>query len=304
MYDVIIVGGGPAGLSAALLLGRCRRKVLLVDEGEPRNRWALHLHGYLSRDGINPLNLLHLGREEIKRYGVECIAATVVAARQDNRNPRARFEITLDDGRRFASRKLLLATGVRDILPDIENIETYYGKGVHHCPYCDGWEHRDEHLVAFGQGHDAVSLALGLLTWSPHVTACSNGDKLSSKDRERLERHGIAIRTERVVRLEGSAGTDGVLERIIFEDGSSLACTAFFFNTGHVQHSPLPVQLGCEVDRKEKIRTGTRQRTNIPGLFLCGDADSDVQFAIVAAAEGATAAVTLNHELQLEDLAS
>lgn len=309
MYDVIIVGGGPAGLSAALVLGRCRRNVLVVDEGEPRNRWALHLHGYLTRDGMNPRDFLRCGREEIRRYGVEFIAATVLSARREtpprgNGDPRSLFEITLDDGRRFSSRKLLLATGVRDLLPEIENFEAYYGKGVHHCPYCDAWEHRDEHLVAFGTGADTVSLALGLLNWSPHVTACSDGAEWDRKDLERLASHGIAVRTEKVIRLEGTEGPDGKLERIIFDDGPPLDCTGFFFSTDRVQHSLLPYQLGCEIERHDKVRTGARQRTNIPGLFLCGDADSDVQFVIVAAAEGATAAIAINHELQREYLAA
>jgi thioredoxin reductase len=283
--------------------------VLLIDEGKPRNRWATRLHGYLTRDGIDPGELLRLGREEIERYGIEFIAATVATARCEipgNRvnDARIHFEVTLKDGRRFASRKLLLATGVRDILPDIENLETYYGKGVYHCPYCDGWEHRDKHLVSFGQGRDAVGSALGLLTWSPRVTACSNGEELSKKDRERLARHGVSVRTEKIVRLEGSSGPEGMLERIAFESGPPLECAALFFNTEHVQHSHLPLQLGCEIEQKNEIRTGERQGTGVPGLFLCGDADGDVQFVIVAAAEGATAAVAINHELQLEYLVS
>src|SRR3954469_1440935 len=207
-YDVLIVGGGPAGLSAALVLGRCRRRVLVVDSGRPRNAAARAMHGYLSRDGIRPRELLRLGRAEVDRYGVEILDAEVDTAHglspSEAPDPRASFEIVTEDGRRFRSRKLLLATGVRDVLPQIEGAESYYGRGVHHCPYCDGWEHRDRALVAYGAGRAAVGLALSLLTWSVRVTACTDGKRVTPKDRDRLGRNGIAFRTERIARLDGS----------------------------------------------------------------------------------------------------
>ncbi|HET6569279.1 MAG TPA: NAD(P)/FAD-dependent oxidoreductase [Rhodothermales bacterium] len=307
MYDVIVVGGGPAGLSAALVLGRCRRDVLLIDEGKPRNRYATAVHGFLTRDGIDPHELLRLGRGDLERYGIERIDQCVSTARRYEADGEAgsgsRFEVILNDGRRFESRKLLLATGVRDNLPDIPGLERYYGRGVHHCPYCDGCEYADQSLVACGKGHDAVGLALSLLTWSPHVTTCTDGEEPSQKDRDRLDRHGVILRTEKIIRLEGTSGPDGVLERVVLSAGDPIPCAALFFSTGHVQHSDLPVQLGCEVRQKDEIQTSPKQRTGVPGLFLAGDADGDVQFVVVAASEGAKAAVAINVELQTETLA-
>src|SRR4051794_12723796 len=186
-YDVLIVGGGPAGLSAALVLGRCRRRVLVVDSGRPRNAAARAMHGYLSRDGIRPRELLRLGRAEVERYGVEVLDAEVDSARAlapgEVSDPCAGFEVVTEVGQRFRSRKLLLATGVQDVLPPIEGAERYFGRGVHHCPYCDGWEHRDRNLVAYGAGHAATGLALSLRTWSGRVTTCTGGKRVGPKDR-------------------------------------------------------------------------------------------------------------------------
>jgi thioredoxin reductase len=302
MYDVITVGGGPAGLNAALVLARARRRVLLVDAGCPRNDSAQALHGFLSRDGINPHELLKLGRAELARYGVEFLSRCVATARclppEERQGRSTAFEIRLDTGQVFLSRKLLLATGVVDKLPQIEGIRTYYGKCVHHCPHCDGWEYSDRRLAAIGSGAAAVGLALSLRTWTEHVTACTEGVIPSPEDRCRAERNGIAIREERAVRVEGS---EDRLERIVFASGPPLECDAIFFNTEQAQRSNLPAMLGCGPDPAGHGRTRRRQRTKVPGLFLAGDAGGEVQFAIVAAARGAIAGVTINRELQDED---
>lgn len=310
MYDVIIVGGGPAGLSAALILGRCRRRVIVCDAGNPRNRAAQELHGFLSRDGIDPLELLRLGRGEIERYGVEFRSTDVTDA---SYTPGEGFTATLADGTQVRGRRMLLATGVRDKLPKIEGIEEFYGSGVHHCPYCDGWEHRDEHLVAYGRGKPGIGLGLSLRTWSDRVTVCTDGTRISRQEHELLAKHGIGVRTERVVRLEGSTSAVAVsagasrrggvrrLERVILASGAPVECGALFFNTGQYQRSGLPARLGCEFRPNGSVRTDRNQRTCVPGLYLAGDADKDVQFVVVAAGEGATAAVAINHELQEED---
>lgn len=296
-YDVAIIGGGPAGLSAALVLGRCRRRVILLDHGRPRNYAAVEMHGYLGHDCIPPTKLRELGRAECRRYGVELVDAEATGVCLCNETP-SEFEVQVAGRGPLTARKLLLATGVRDVLPKIERIDEFYGVSVHHCPYCDGWEHRDERLAAVGQGKAAVGLALSLRTWSDRVTACTSGEPLEDADRERLTRNGIALRVETPVRLEGR---DGRLERIQFAAGAPLECDALFFSSEMVQRSKLPLALGCPCDEQGLIITEGKQRAGVCGLFLAGDADGDVQFVIVAAAEGATAATAINRELQDED---
>lgn len=296
-YDVAIIGAGPAGLSAVLVLGRCRRRVIVLDHGRPRNYAAEAVHGYLGHDGVAPPDLRAMGRRECERYGIEFIDAEATAVCECG-EARGAFRVSVEGRSPLVARKLLLATGVRDCLPEIERIADFYGRTVHHCPYCDGWEHRDKRLAAVGRGELAVGLALALRTWSERVTACTSGESISAADRKRLGRGGIELREEAPTRLEGR---DGQIERLHFAAGRPLECDAMFFNCEQMQRSKLPVQLGCECDDQGLLVAKGKQGSGVPGLFLAGDADGDVQFAIVAAAEGAIAATAINRELQDED---
>jgi len=296
MYDVIIAGGGPAGLSAALMLGRCRRRVLLCDRGEPRNRHSRALHGYLTRDGIAPADFNELGRRELTPYGIECRPIGVARARCLD----AGFDVTLDDGRTVQSRFLLLATGVVDELPDLPGIRECYGRSVFHCPYCDGWEWRDRRVAVVGRsGSSATKLALSLKTWSDDVMLCGNGVRIESRDRNRLRQHSVALRRGRIASIEHR---DGLLERLTFADGSALLCDVLFFSTGQHQRDQLAAQLGCAFNERGTVTTGKLSATNVPRLFVAGDASFDAQFVIVAAAEGTKAAVAINQALQREGL--
>lgn len=293
MFDVIIVGGGPAGLSAALVLGRCRRRVLLCDNGQPRNAASRALHGYLTRDGIPPLELLRLAREELRAYGIEPREATVedVCRREDD----GPFEVILDGGERVEALSVLLATGVRDVLPEIAGIDECYGISVHHCPYCDGWEVRDKRIAVLGQGAAAAGLALSLKTWTDHVVVCTNGlSRLGTTQRRQLAERQIEIVTGALARLDHA---DGWVRRLVLADGGDVPCDAVFF-TGEQLQSELPGRLGCELTRKGVARTDHLGQTRVPGLYVVGDASHDVQFAIVAAAEGAKAGVAINKALQ------
>ena len=296
MYDVIVVGAGPAGLSAALVLGRCRRRVLVCDTGRPRNAASQRMHGYLTRDGIPPREFLRIAREQLEQYDtVELRDAEVVAAECVD----GRFSVTLPDDERLVARKLLIATGVVDHVPEIPGFHELYGRSVFHCPYCDGWEVRDRPLAVYGRGARGFGLSLELTGWSRDLVLCSDGPcELAAEERARLDRNGIRVREEPVARLEGS----GRLERIVFASGEPLARHALFFTTGQTQQSQLARRLGCEINEKGTVRTGKYETTHLPGLYVAGDASRAVQWVVVAAAEGAEAAFAINTDLLKEDL--
>jgi len=296
-YDCLVAGAGPAGLSAALMLGRCRRRVLVCDTGAPRNRWSHAVHGFLTRDGTPPARLLALAREELRPYDtVELCDARVVDAMPVSGG----FVVRCEDGREVRCRKLLLATGVVDELPAIPGIDALYGRSVHHCPYCDGWEWRDQPIASYGREEHGAVLALSLSQWSRNVLVCTDGPaSLSTEMRERLRARGIQVREDRVVRLEGQAG---LLERIVFDAGPAEARRALFFATGQRQASELPARLGCRFTDNGTVATGKCEATNVPGLYVCGDASKEAQFVVVAAAEGAEAAMAINKALLEEEL--
>ncbi len=297
LYDVIIVGAGPAGLNAALVLGRSRRRVLVCNTGEHRNAASRALHGFLTRDGIDPRELLRVGRDQLDRYDtVEVQDIGVTTIEQHNEQ----FSVTLTDGTQLRARKILLATGVVDQLPDIEAFKTFYGRGVFHCPYCDGWEVRDRPIAIYGRGEQGRGLALELTGWSHDVTLCADGPaELNAEDREKLARNRIQLREEKIAHLEGN---EGILERIVFEQGSDLRCGALFFNLGYHQRSDLAEKLGCNLEpHKGQIVSNRHEATNVPGVYVAGDAAFHTHFAIIAASEGAVAALAINTALLRED---
>ena len=296
-FDVVIVGAGPAGLSAGLILGRCRRSVLLCDTGRPRNAASRALHGYLTRDGIPPSELRAEGRRELAVY--DTVELRDIGAADAVCGDDGLFRVTLDDGAVVTSRKLLIATGVCDNLPAIDGIQELYGRSVFHCPYCDGWEVRDQPIAIYGRGQRGVGLSLELTAWSRDLVLCTDGPaEISDEDRARLARNQIAVREERVSALESQ---DGILDSIVFAYGEPLARRAMFFTTGQFQRSALAIRLGCEFNDKGTVRTGKYESTHLPGLFVAGDASRAVQWSIVAAAEGAEAAFAINTDLTEED---
>jgi thioredoxin reductase len=282
-------------LSAALVLGRCLRKVLVCDSGNPRNLAADASWGFFTRDNTPPLDILRIGREQLEPYGVEFRSTKIMKAFQQD----TIFGIETKDGKQYFSKKLLIATGVKDFLPEIKGVENFYGKSIHHCPYCDGWQKRHQPLVAYGKGRVGVGLALSLKTWSPQVTLCTDGkNRLLPSDMEQLERNEVNIRCEKITHLQG---TDHQLEFIHFSDSTSIPCRAIFFNLGFIQHSDLAKQLNCEYSGKGMIRTDQNQQTTVPGVYAAGDADRDMQQVVIAAAEGTKAGININKSLQSEE---
>lgn len=298
MYDVVIVGGGPAGLSAALMLGRCRRSVLVCDTGHPRNAASRALHGFLTRDGISPREFVAIAREQLRQYDtVEIRDVEVVEAECRD----SRFVATLAGGEQVFARKLLLATGVVDNLPQIDGLAALYGTSVFHCPYCDAWEFRDQPVAVYGRGKSGAGLALEMTAWSRDVMLFTDGDPEFEADAPgRLARNGISVREDRIAKL---SGTDGRLERVVLASGDSVPRRVLFFTLGQEQRSPLAIRLGCDFNDKGTVSTGKYETTHLRGLFVAGDASRKVQWVVVAAAEGAEAAFAINTDLLKEDLA-
>jgi thioredoxin reductase len=298
LYDVIVVGGGPAGLSASLVLGRCRRRVLVCDIGQPRNQASHAVHCLLGNEGIDPSELLAKARREFAQYESVTFCASGVAKVTPCGN---QFSVLCADGVTLTARTLLLATGLTDEVPRLEGIEGLYGRSVHHCPYCDGFEHRDQPLVVYGVGDKGASLALMMMQWSSDVILCTDGPaQLSSTMQARLDEHGIAVCSEKIAKLEGTE--DGALRTIHLRSGKILERAAIFFTTGCHQTSDLSALLGCARDEKGHIVTDpVTEETSVKGVYVAGDASRDVLLVAVAIAEGAKAAVAINRALLQDD---
>lgn len=285
-YDVLVVGGGAAGLSAALMLGRARRRVAVVDAGAPRNAPASHMHGFLSRDGLPPSELLELGRDELRGYGVEFFEDRVTRLGHG-------FTAELATGRELTARRVLVATGVHDELPDLPGLRESWGSDAVTCPYCHGYEVRDQPLGVLGTEQASVEHALLVRQWSPDVVYFPHTEPVSEEDRERLDARGIRV-------------VDGVVTAVRREGGHLTGVelgarfvprTALFLRTRTVPHDGLLRDLGHvegEVDPSGK--------TGVPGVWVAGNVADARATVIIAAAQGAAAAGALNHDLVTEDV--
>ena len=303
-YDVVVVGAGSAGLSAALVLGRSRRRVLVLDGGEPRNAPSSGVHYFLTRDGTPPEELLRIGREQLEPYsGVEVRRAGATGAAGSD----GEFRVTLGDGSTVGTRKILLATGVHDELPERSGFRELWGRGIFHCPYCHGWEVRDRPLAVLNPGEDAAEQAVMIHNWSRDLILLTEGSTtLDDGAREKLGVLGIPVIETPISRLEGD-GDSGMLHRICFEDGTEIPREALFYRPPQRQRSELAETLGCEFDTEGPLPTVIEndpmtRETTVPGVHVAGDAGTKLQGAIMAAASGATAAAFINHALVAEDL--
>jgi thioredoxin reductase len=301
-YDVLIIGAGSAGLSAALTLGRCLRRVLVADGGPPRNEASPAVHGFFTRDGITPTELLRLGHEQLRPYSsVQVQALEIERIVQEGQGFRATGVGTADDAPvTITARRVLLATGVADILPPLPGFRELWGRGVLHCPYCHGWEVRQQPLAVYGRGRTVTGLALLVSRWSPDVVVVTDGPgHLTPNARRRLRRHKISIREERIARLVGTPSND--LHCVEFADGSQLERTALFLHAPQHQRSKLAAQLGAQYTSKGAVRVDSTLQTTIPGLYAAGDTTPGAQQALLAAAAGNKVAIVINESLTREE---
>jgi thioredoxin reductase len=284
-FDVAIVGGGPAGLAAALVLGRMRRRVLLLDADDPAHGVSEGVHGLFGHDGTPPFALRRTARDQLRPY--ESVTTHMVTVEQARVTPSG-FSVAAG-GTTSETGVLLLATGMRYEFPRIEGVAELWARGVYHCPYCHGWEVRDEPLAVYGAS--AAHLALLLSSLSDDVVLLTGGSSdLDPDEAERLGRRGIAIRDDPVVRLDAEGGR---LARVVFADGSTDDRTALFFVPSFTP-SPLPAQVGCEVDESGAIVIDGDGRTSVPGVFAAGDATTDKKAVVLAAAAGSRGAYAIN----------
>jgi thioredoxin reductase len=297
VWDVVIAGAGPAGLSAALILGRACRSVLLCDTGTPRSWASKEMHAYLSRDGISPAEFLRTGRKELERYGgVHFRPVEVTGAR---RNSAGGFEITLVKRTNVTTRKLLIATGVYDLVPRIPGIDALFGTSVFQCPYCDGWEMRDRRVAVYGKRQRGFEMARAMTAWAKDIILFTDGPAgFSATERTHLERNGIRLSEKKVASLSGARGK---LKAVVVEDGERILRDTLFFDTPIRGQSRLAESLGCQFRRDGGIKSGRYEATNVPGVYVAGNIIRDVQLSIVAAAEGARAAFGINRALTRED---
>jgi thioredoxin reductase len=295
-YDVLIVGGGAAGLSAALVLSRARRSVLLVDAGEPRNAPATHMQGFLSRDGMPPSELLAAGRLEVMGYGATITDGTVAELLQCGA---AGFQALLADGQRVKARKVLVTTGLHDELPDIPGLRERWAKDVLHCPYCHGWEVRDQQLGVLWNGRESVRYAQIVRQWTDDLVFFVPTGSLTAAERSQLVARAIGI-------VEGAVASisveDDRLSSVVMTDGRSVPRQALFVPPRFVPNHALLTGVGADLDEDGWARTGLGGATSVRGLWVAGNVTNPRAQVITAAGEGSAAAIAINADLVDDDV--
>jgi thioredoxin reductase len=302
LYDCIVIGAGPAGLSASLFLARYLRRTLTFHHNSPRNEYAHGVHGFLGHHGIRPNELLARGRDEVTSHGGLIIEACVTTVEEVSPE---RFRVSAaserSEARVFEARRLLLATGLRDLTPDCPGFREFYGSSVHHCPDCDGYEVKDKRVAVLVRGNNPVAFTTNLMTWTSRLTLLTDQTELSDHDRARLARLDVPIRTEAIVGLEGDQ-SERQLHRVLFAEGEPLECDALFFNLGTELATNFHETLGCRLDPEcDLVWVDSTRQTSVKGVYAAGDITPNSQLAVVAAAEGAMAAIHIHRSLMAEE---
>jgi thioredoxin reductase len=295
LYDALIAGAGPAGASAALILGRARRSVLVCDDGTPRNETAVEMHGFIGREGSSPVEFLTVARDALAPYETielrNCTLSGVVAEDGLIRAMAGDQVVT--------ARSIVLATGMMEQLPGIRGLSDWWGRAIFSCPYCDGWEVRDRRIAIYGEPKNIASLAQELYQWSRSITICGFvSAACTPQEREWLEASGVETRPAPIVAVEGSGQA---LSAVLLEDGERVPCEALFLCVPLVQQSPLAVQLGCTLSHSGRIVVDAEQRTSVPRVYAAGDTCGRIHQIAAAVASGASAGIAVNDDLTEED---
>lgn len=285
--DVVVVGGGPAGLAAATWLARYRRSVVVVDSGEYRNRWVEEAHGYLSQQVLRPLDFLAACRDDLLGYDEVSLRSGRVV---EVTGVCDAFAARLDDGESLHGRRLVLATGVEDAFPDVAGFFDHYGTSVFHCPVCDGYEARGCDIVVFGWGSHVTGFALAMLTWAATVTVVTDGREFEgdTSDEVALRAAGVAVVEDVAAELVGARGD---LRAVRLRSGVELPSQMAFFSIGHRPRTDLAASLSCELAEADCVAVDGEGRTSVPGVFAAGDLVPGLQLVQVAAGKGAVAGV-------------
>jgi thioredoxin reductase len=295
-FDVIIVGGSYSGLAAAMALGRALRKVLIIDSEQPCNRQTPHSHNFITHDGKTPAEIATLAREQVKMYNtIEFFNGLATSGRKTETG----FEIQVASGETFTAEKLIFATGIRDILPGIDGFEACWGISVLHCPYCHGYEMRNEKTGILGNGEFGFDFARLISNWTNDLTLFTNGHStLTADQREKLENHHIGIVEKEIERLEHR---NGYLQNIVFKDGTKSSVKAMYAPGPFEQHCTIPQSLGCELTEDGYIKVDPFQETTLNGVFACGDNAARMRTVANAVAMGTTAGITASKKIIFEE---
>lgn len=301
-YDAVIIGAGTAGLSAALALGRAMRRVLVLDGGSPRNAPASHAHNFFTRDGVPPDELLRLGKRDLEKYEtIEVREGVAIGASGVDGD----FEVALEGGEAVSARKIVIATGLSDVMPDVPGFREGWGRGIYHCPFCHGWEVRGRPLAVYGSG-DMVMFRVSLIrNWSRDLIAITDGTETPDETLKKLDALGVPLYESPISRVE----SDGEkLIRVVLEDGTEIEREGIFTNPPLEQRSAVAETLGCETEYMEMMRAevisitpGTFE-TTVKGVFAAGDAGKMIQSLANAASSGSTVGAFVTHELASADM--
>jgi thioredoxin reductase len=295
-FDVIIIGGSYSGLAAGMALGRALRRVLIIDSGKACNRQTPHSHNFITQDGKTPKEIATLAKQQVEKYdSIKFINDLATNGTKTDKG----FEIQTSSGKTFAAKKLIFATGVKDVMPDMDGYAECWGISVLHCPYCHGYEVRNERTGILGNGDYGFEFSMLISNWTKDLTLFTNEKSTLTIERTvKLESHNIKIVETKIEKLEHR---QGYLQTIRFKDGTASSIKALYAHSSFEQHCSIPKTLGCELTDEGYIKIDPMQKTNVPGVYSCGDNTSRLRTVASAVAAGTTAGMMMNKEIVFEN---